>query len=738
MEVSNPVIATKDVGTATAFKRLTPRTRIIVIASSILLTGVVLAFLFVRAGTDLNVPIQYHDDALTTVAVFKGIGEGNAPWLNSRLAAPFGGDWRDFPAYQWIDYALFKLLTIFSGNYILILNLYWFLTVLFTAAAAAYSFLRLRISPALAVCLAFLYATQPFVFVRNITHFVLVCYLVPLLATACLEVALGRWDNTGRFHLQQIPLYAWVAFVLQGLSFFYFSFFGGLLLLAAAVFGTCARRTVRAMLQTAVLLTALLVSSLVGITPTLVDWARNGPNPAPMERSAAQAEANGLKIRHLLTPVPQHVVPFMRQLAERAAAAHPEVTEALGARLGSLAGIGFIGLSLYGLALLSGWRLPQDDGTIRACSALLLVAVMWCTVGGFGSVFNTFITAAVRGYARVIVFLVFFILASYGTVASGILKTAWVRANPTLALVALIGLTGASFIDALWVVPQTPEVRQQAARDRQFVAEVERALGGKGMVFQIPDTGSPGGSGPGKMAAFDHLRAYVQSSSLQWSWGTIVGRKESRWAQSVSQLVPVDMVSELARKGFRGVWMDTFGFADPGSVADALTAATGRQPLVSSDRRYLFFALDPTRNYPLPTPAENLPGELTILPLRSISKCNIDLANNAPIPGPTLGLLRSVSLRLSGWVGNTDTGVALPEVYLELTQTNSKHFYLQGVRTDRPDVQMAFHEPLLLRSGFSISGNLSTLPPGIYRVRLLDFGANDAQACEVGLSFELQ
>jgi hypothetical protein len=239
------------------------------------------------------------------------------------------------------------------------------------------------------------------------------------------------------------------------------------------------------------------------------------------------------------------------------------------------------------------------------------------------------------------------------------------------------------------------------------------------------------------MGSFDHLRPYLQSaSSLQWSYGTVIGRKESHWTQWISQLPPEDMVSELIDKGFQGLWLDTFGYSDPASAAGGFAAVLGRQPLVSSNGRYLFFPLGKVR-HEIPPPAESLPKDFGQLKLRPISKCSIDLINDGR-PGATVTLNRSLRLRAVGWAGNTETGVALPDVYLELTASNGKHLYLQGVRRERPDVQAAFKKDSLLRSGFAISGNLSTLQPGLYGVQVLQFGANDAQSCGLPVKIDLR
>ena len=251
-------------------------------------------------------------------------------------------------------------------------------------------FSRLRAGPVAAGCLAFLYAMQPDVFTRNISHFNLLRDLVPLLATVCLEVATGRWETGKPSAFREIPPHGWVGFVLQGISFFDFSFFGALLLLVAAFYGACHRRTLRPLMHGAWLLAVLAVASIAGVSPTLLHWMQHGANPAAVQRSAAEAEVHGLRIRHLLTPVPQHPLAFMRRLSDIAQAKHQDQTEASTTRLGLLGAAGFVALMAY---LCSAGGMAMAARRRHHCR--LRRAGIGCIPmvhrGGFGSIFNTFV-----------------------------------------------------------------------------------------------------------------------------------------------------------------------------------------------------------------------------------------------------------------------------------------------------------------------------------------------------------
>jgi phosphoglycerol transferase len=708
---------------------------LLVMAIPAIVSGVMVTRLLARAHTDMNVPVVYNRDALYELTIFKAIGEGNLPWRNVHLAAPFGSsDWRDYPLYQWIDYAAFRVASLFTNNYLRLLNWYWVFTIMVTAGVAAFAFLRLRVSPMAAGCLGFLYGIQPYVFTRNISHFNLLCYLVPLLAAACLEIAAGGWERPGEDRgLRDIPLYAWLGFLLQGISFFYFSFFAVLLVSAAAFYGACARRTWRPVMHAAVLVTVMVGATVVGMSPTLVHWMQHGTNPAAVTRSAAEAEVHGLRIRHLLTPVPEHPLAVMRRLSQIAEEVHQDRTEATTTRLGLLGGVGFVALMVYLFAALAGWRLAADDGLITACSVLLLAALLWCTVGGFGSIFNTYITPVIRAYDRIIVFIVFFILAAYGVVVSAVVERK--RWNPIAVAAALVLITGASYADVLWIPSgiQTSESRQDAKSDRQMVGSIEQALGGKGMVFQIPYTDYPNSGGPGKILPFDHARPYLQSAAdVRWSWGAVVNTDEARWMQEVAALPPDQMVARLREKGFNGIWIDSFGYADAPATnpAKAIGEALGSAAVTSSDGRFLFFALSGGGGgAAVAAPAAAVTGAGGV--------CAIDKVDDVQLQRWPAVAQRGVPLEMEGWVANVETGVVLPEVSVEITG-GGKRLTLRGSRLARPDVASHFGKASLGQAGFSVKGDVKALPAGRYEVKIVQSGPGSTEGCSKELTLELR
>src|SRR5262249_43974583 len=126
------------------------------------------------------------------------------------------------------------------------------------------------------------------------------------------------------------------------------------------------------------------------------------------------------------------------------------------------------------------------------------------------------------------------------------------------------------------------------------VRRVEAMLPPGAMVFQLPQTGFPEEPAVGRMEPDDHLRLYLHSRSLHWSFGAMKGRYAAHWQASVAGLPPAEFARLLALAGFAGITVDRRGYNDDGAGLEAeLGRLLGVRPVVSRDRRYAFLTLGP-------------------------------------------------------------------------------------------------------------------------------------------------
>jgi phosphoglycerol transferase len=114
------------------------------------------------------------------------------------------------------------------------------------------------------------------------------------------------------------------------------------------------------------------------------------------------------------------------------------------------------------------------------------------------------------------------------------------------------------------------------------------------MIYQLPYQSFPEGLPVHKIEHYDHLRVFLHSHSLRWSFGAMKGREADTWQKQLQDR-PLDfLVKTLVMHGFAGIYLDRNGYAHDGSQIEAeLSALIGIEPLVSASERMSFFNLTP-------------------------------------------------------------------------------------------------------------------------------------------------
>ena len=546
----------------------------------------------------LRVPITYERDGLFLTILSKTIHE-NGFLHATRFGAPFGTDLADWPIGMWLPFAQLAGLTALTGEPGTAINLYWIATIVIAALAAAFALRRLRLPPAFAFVLGILYAFQPYAFYRNVEHVNLAFPFVPLLALLLLRVAGTRPEDETPGE-RALTLAACVA---QGLSYIYYSAFACLLLAAAAPLGWLRTRSLRPVRRAAIGIALLVVCSAATVAPTLVYWKRHGYNPDLDYKPPRETEAFALKLRYLLTPIADHPLAPFRDVVRKLESARFADDDREGplSRLGSVAGLGLLGLLAFLLARAAG-LLPRRDESLDGAASLSLFTLLWATVGGFASFFNVFVMSDIRSYARIVVFLSFFCLLAFGTLvtrAVGLVPLA-PRLRTPVRWVALAALLAAGLADQIPVMHLwTLREGTVAAFDeeRQLVREVESRLPAGASVFQLPHMTVPVDRATyPPMLYYDPGRAYLHSRTLRWSWGAMIGRQHD-WGRAVDALPLPDKVRVLAESGFSGIWIDRWGYTGKERPAYAelekeLGAIVGEPFLVSTRGRYSFVSIE--------------------------------------------------------------------------------------------------------------------------------------------------
>jgi phosphoglycerol transferase len=114
-------------------------------------------------------------------------------------------------------------------------------------------------------------------------------------------------------------------------------------------------------------------------------------------------------------------------------------------------------------------------------------------------------------------------------------------------------------------------------------------------IMQLPAVWFPEFGTLHQMEDYDHLRCFLHSSRLRWSYGAVPGRSTYRWQQEVAASPVPEMISRLSGAGFSGIYINTLGYKDRGrKLLEQLRGYLATEPLMGGAKGELwFFRLPP-------------------------------------------------------------------------------------------------------------------------------------------------
>jgi phosphoglycerol transferase len=533
---------------------------------------------------DFHVPFMYFVDSLFNSIAAKGVIE-NGWWLhNPSLGAPAGLHYEAYPAPENFHFAVIKLLSVFTSDHALLLNLFYLLTFPLAAITSFYFLRSFKFSFGAALLASLLYAFLPYHFFRRYHLMMAAYYLVPLMVLVivwvCLELRLKGWKIVASIAIC----------VAAGSTGVYYPFFFCFLLLVAGVSSWWNRRSV-APLVAALVLTGVVSGTMVlNHLPTII-YQRTHGAASMGNRSVGDAEVMGLKITQLLLPIGGHRCEKFAALKARYNLG-PLVNENDTTSLGIVGSIGF--LFLIG-ALFSRRELPA---LIERLSWLNIAAFLLATIGGFGVLFALFISTQVRAYNRIFPFIAFFSLivvawlldSLFRRIQTPQLRLAYYAGLAVILVVGVLDQTTTTF----FFVPEYEKTKAEYVSEAEFVNRIEASLPQHAMVFQLPYMPFPESPSLYQMKAYEHYKAYLHSKTLRWSYGAPLGEQEDKWQQAVAAEPGAALVNSVRAAGFAGIYINRDGYEDHAAKLESELAATlGTPPIVNREGTLAFYNLTP-------------------------------------------------------------------------------------------------------------------------------------------------
>lgn len=547
---------------------------------------VMLSFILKLWQADLRVPFYYTGDSVFWAMCTKGVIENGWYWQNPAIGAPGILQMYEFPGLDNAVMALMWLISVFTHNPFVVMNLFYLLSFPLITISSLYVLRHFKLSYVPALFVSLLYAFLPFHFMRNQHHIILNDYYVVPLAILVL-----LWLTTELINTRSRKFIIGVLIsILLGCSGVYYPFFFCFLLLVAAAVAMPKFRRLRPLVMALVFAGITTTTVLINLSPSFI-YQRQYGQAGAMLRVPREAESYGLKISQLLLPITVHRIPLFDRI-KRFHNANSLVSENDSASLGIIASLGFLGLLvqlLYRKELITNAR-----GLFHDLSALNIFAVLLGTIGGFSLLFSLYVSSAIRCYNRISVYIAFFSFMAVACALESIYQRIRTTKNRSIfyAVLAVALIGGALDQTSVWYVPFYGPNKAEFISDETFVNRIEASLPAGSMIFQLPHAQFPEAAVSGKMLDYDHFRGYVHSKHLRWSYGTIKNRDTDRAQQLVALLPPEKLLQALAFEGFTGLYLDRFGYDDRGAALEAkFSELLQQQPLNSPNGRLLFFNL---------------------------------------------------------------------------------------------------------------------------------------------------
>jgi phosphoglycerol transferase len=665
---------------------------------------------------DIRVPLSFWGDSLFYLMQAKSTIDNGWWWFNPLLGAPFGLDERAFPANGNLDQAIVWIVSLPIGNALTSVNVAWIVMVVLSGLAATWCLRALHVTPVSSFVAGTLFALTPYALYKNLGHFGMVIYLVPFVCTAALQLVSGRLPERG--YLKGAGLVLTIGCALLSFNYVYYPFFGCFFICVAGLIGFVTYRQWRIVRATILLLTVLVGCTFVNLAPSLYSWRMHGQPIVLLEKTPAQAEIFGLKIRTLVSPVLPHEFPPFRKWTEAEVKAHfPLETENTWSRLGVVGTVGFLGLLGILMVPAAADRIPSG-GTLVGGSRLTIAGLLLATVGGFGSLLSLLVTSDIRAYSRICPFLEFFALVAIAIVIDSFFRNRKTRLVASIVVLA-VGLAdqrGAA-VQMNWEYPKSAA---ELATLTTFVRTLEDRMPDRAMVLQLPfrlymdEWDNP------RMPSFEHFKLSLVSDKLRWSYPAF-SNQQLRWQMAAAAIAPKQLPNQLAHDGFSAIVIDRNGYRDNGAaiIAD-IRATVSDGGIIAQTDRYIAFDIRALASA-LGAAAPRLPIGPEVAtasmracgaePLMAIDQIG---ANDGGVAGRAIRVNHGGDLRIRGWSVDRVHDSAAAGVDISVDEVPFPSIY----GWDRVDVADYFKHPSYRYSGFVAEIPRDRLPKGKHKLSI--------------------
>ena len=517
-------------------------------------------------------------DILIYAAFVRAARDGHFAPFNTKfvpeLGAPYEANWNDWPYLEYVPLYLIGVLARGVGIFAalnLALVLWHLLAGLCFYCVARYR--KIEVVWSFLGALAFGLAS--FIFSQSPDHpMVSLCWHVPLflLVWDWLNDESGICLRSNRFWFAMA-----LSFLTGLLNPYYSVVYCQIVLFTAVVSSLRTGKLSRLLSGLCLIGTTVFAFVLINLNPWLYQVGA-GRNHGAIVRQFQWIEIYALKALDLFVPPFAHQWSLFRQFAQwrwSVALLHDE---------GSYLGI--VGAAALLILILSALHaaIKSNSRRVPAPALQVLWIFIFFSTGGLNAI------AAAMGftYLRAGCRLSIVILA-----ISLLYAVDWVNRRVGGSLFSVFAVVACGVLIFFDQVPRPRSheertiVARSIASDQKFVADMEASLPEGSMIFQLPVMDFP--ETPLRTeTSYDHLRPYLWSRHLRFSFGSMKGRPREQWQHDLEKLPLSDSIAELKKRGFAGVYVSRPGYADGLPALEQGLRAIANGDIIESNEGDLF------------------------------------------------------------------------------------------------------------------------------------------------------
>lgn len=519
-----------------------------------------------------NTPICYDGDSLSILTIVKCYADGDfnpiSPRIVPRLNAPSRATWGDFPIEKLVFYPagiLARILGLCNG-----VTVYLILSMALAGCSFYCVGQLLGYRKDLLVATGILFGLAPYAFARNINHLTLSLYWnIPLLIFVIIWC--GWREKTTSSYTKTLFAAMIIGFISGFLNPYYLIPF--MVMLGMLLPGILVEKSWIKVKDVLLIVLSCFAGFFINNLDVLINLVQNGVNHSAVNRDLWGLVIWGFYLPDLFFPRSHHIEALQRfsHLIYHSKVPLQISGESQSGYIGIISLIGFILMMFIGVAYIVAKKFSEISPLFWICLGYISFGI----VGGINYMLGVLGFQLLRSSNRISIVIsclsLYFLCELFRNIPKRI------TLYFTLFLILLFG-----------IYDQTPDwddasARRNYLKDKKDFSFLEKSLPNHGQIFELPVKYFPESPIFYTMGDYEHLRPFIHTTELKFSYGFIQGRGDSNWQFAIDKMSPNVMISELKKRGFCALLINKKGYQDKGIKLTAAFVQNLGSPLLSTE-----------------------------------------------------------------------------------------------------------------------------------------------------------